>query len=467
MAASLFFYTWGEGKLVAVMLTTIVIDYFVAVTVAGGWKNRKTPIQPLDPRLPRTKKQRWILTLSVCANLGMLGFFKYFNFGVENFNAVMDLFGFSQAAWRTAMTITLPLGISFYTFQSMSYTIDVYRGRVAAARNPLQFMTLVTMFPHLIAGPIIRYANIAIQITQRTFTQEKFVSGIQRFSVGLAKKMLVANIVAVPADKLFTFPASDLSAPLAWVGIISYALQIYFDFSGYSDMAIGLGRMLGFEFLENFNYPYISRSIREFWRRWHISLSSWFRDYLYIPLGGSRRSAPRTYLNLLIVFFITGLWHGASWSFVVWGLFHGVFMMLERTIVGRWLDKAWRPIQHVYVLLIVLIGWVFFRTNSLESAIAYLRSMVGMGSGAVGDISQYMDPYFLVVVVIGIVGSAPILKWCQRVIGHYVMTASNGRALAIHISTHVVTILMVIALLGASLMLMAHDTYNPFIYFRF
>jgi len=467
MLASVFFYTWGEGKLVAIMLTSSFVDFLAGITIAGGWKNWRDPIKQLDPNGPRTRKQKITLAVSLLANIAFLGFFKYFNFGIDNFNAFMGTLGLENAMLTNITAITLPLGISFYTFQSMSYTIDVYRGHATATRHYFNFVAFVTMFPQLVAGPIIRYADVAREIAHRIVTREKFASGVQRFAVGLGKKMLIANIVAVPADKLFTFPVSDLSALLAWIGVISYALQIYFDFSGYSDMAIGMGRMLGFEFLENFNYPYISRSIREFWRRWHISMSTWFRDYLYIPLGGNRKSGTRTFVNLLVVFSITGLWHGASWNFVVWGLFHGVFMMLERTVVGRWLDRAWRPIQHLYVLLIVLIGWVFFRANSLENAIAYLRSMVGMGSGVVGDISQYVDPYFLVVVVIGIIGSAPILKWCKRVIGHYVTTASNGRALAIHISTHVVTIFMVIALLGASLMLMAHDTYNPFIYFRF
>ena len=274
MLASVFFYTWGEGKLVAIMLTSSFVDFLAGITIAGGWKNWRDPIKQLDPNGPRTRKQKITLAVSLLANIAFLGFFKYFNFGIDNFNAFMGTLGLENAMLTNITAITLPLGISFYTFQSMSYTIDVYRGHATATRHYFNFVAFVTMFPQLVAGPIIRYADVAREIAHRIVTREKFASGVQRFAVGLGKKMLIANIVAVPADKLFTFPVSDLSALLAWIGVISYALQIYFDFSGYSDMAIGMGRMLGFEFLENFNYPYISRSIREFWRRWHISMST-------------------------------------------------------------------------------------------------------------------------------------------------------------------------------------------------
>lgn len=468
LLASVFFYTWGEGKLVAVMLTSTVVDYFAGLVIAGGFKPWRKPIEALNPDEKRSRKQKIALTVSILINLSLLGFFKYFNFGLDNFNALMEFLGMPGAQMTSVMNIVLPLGISFYTFQSMSYTIDVFKGNATATRHFINFAAFVTMFPQLVAGPIVRYAQVAKQMVERVVTRAGFAYGIQRFIIGLGKKMLIANIVALPADKIFALPAADLTTPLAWLGVICYALQIYFDFSGYSDMAIGLGRMLGLKFLENFNYPYISQSIREFWRRWHISLSTWFRDYVYIPLGGNRKGPWRTYFYLLTVFFVTGLWHGAAWSFVIWGFLHGLFMMLERAGLEKLLKKSWRPIRHIYVLLVVLIGWVFFRAEDLGYSLSYLKAMAGFGGNTgIEEIGQFVDPRFILVVIVGIIGSMQILPFIKKLTEKTIQRYRERPAFVATVSLSAIKFIGLAIILFTSLMLMAHDTYNPFIYFRF
>lgn len=424
------------------MLFSAVVDFGCGQLIEKGWRKLG-------------------LTTSIIANLTLLGVFKYFNFGFENYRALLNWLEISSAGLQSVPTIALPIGISFYTFQTMSYSIDVYRGEVKASKNFIEFGTYVTLFPQLVAGPIVRYATIQEQLKTKNLSVDNFSIGIKRFVIGLAKKMIIANSCASVADMVFDFSPSDLSTLWAWTGIIAYALQIYFDFSGYSDMAIGLGKMLGFDFLENFNYPYISKSIQEFWRRWHISLSTWFRDYLYISLGGNRRGNARTYLNLVVVFAVTGLWHGASWNFVFWGLFHGSFLILERVGLTHFLERVPSICRHIYVLLVVLVGWVFFRADDFTSAVIYLSKMVVYAPGT-ESVNSYLTFFgfnglTILGVALGLVFSTPIYTKMREqfasTLGH---TISNS-------FEHILLVLLFVI----TLTFVAADSYNPFIYFRF
>ncbi|MGW8193171.1 MAG: MBOAT family O-acyltransferase, partial [Desulforhopalus sp.] len=413
LLVSLIFYFWGEGWLVWIVLASTLIDYCCGLLIGGTFTLGR--IEQLRENAPHTSWQRLGLIISLCSNLAFLGFFKYFNFGIDSLNTVLP------PAWQfhDVVRITLPLGISFYTFQSMSYTIDVYCGRVKATSNLIDFACFVALFPQLVAGPIVRYRDVAHQLVHRTISRPLFASGVSRFTVGLAKKVLLANTVAQASDAILALPADQLTTQLAWIVTVCYSLQIYLDFSGYSDMAIGLGRMFGFQFLENFNYPYIARSIQDFWRRWHISLSSWFRDYLYIPLGGSHGSAGRTYLNLITVFFLCGLWHGANWAFVAWGLYHGAFLILERSRFGSFLKRLPRLLQHLYAVAVIMVGWVLFATESFAHSLVIIQSLLGF---APSDAALFVDEFFAAdirsAIIIGIVVSTPLwprLKsFCQR-----------------------------------------------------
>ena len=351
LVASLFFYAWGEPVYVVIMLLSIGINCVCGLKIG----------------VSDEKKRKKALVWGVVINLALLGVFKYSGFFMENVNAV---FGLDVEVKK----LPLPIGISFYTFQSISYLVDIYRRVCEPQRSLVKMGLFISFFPQLIAGPILKYYDIAAQIDNRKVSFVLFNQGAVRFLQGLAKKVIIANIMAKTADEIFGLGLNDISTPMAWIGIVAYTFQIYFDFSGYSDMAIGLGKMFGFHINENFNYPYISTSIKDFWRRWHISLSTWFKEYLYIPLGGNREGKFKTYRNLMIVFFMTGLWHGASWNFVVWGLFHGVFLVVERILqVEKFL--RFRLIQTAYALLVVMVGWVFFRAENLSSALGYLNRM--------------------------------------------------------------------------------------------
>ncbi len=446
---SVIFYTWGEWLIVLVMLASTVIDYTCGILIEKG-------------------RRKLGIVLSITANLSFLGFFKYMNFTFENFRAVLDFFGLHSQALENVPYIALPIGISFYTFQTMSYTIDVYRGKVKANRNFIEFATFVTMFPQLVAGPIVRYIDISKQLRERVISLSKFGIGVERFIIGLAKKVIIANTFAEIADNIFALNSSDISPEVAWLGVISYTFQIYFDFSGYSDMAIGLGKMFGFDILENFNYPYISRSIKEFWRRWHISLSTWFRDYLYIPLGGSRVSPHRTYINLCIVFFITGLWHGASWNFVIWGLYHGLFLIIERVGFGKVLEKTWRPLSHFYTLLVVIIGWVFFRADDLSHSVSYLKAMFSFNvNESIYTIHEYLNIEVYATGLIAIIISMPIYHLIQaKYRTHITESNLNVSNIAASIMNLSYTIIL-FGLFYFSVMYLSAGTYNPFIYFRF
>jgi len=438
--ASLFFYTWGEQELVVIMLLSTIIDFSAGILIEQG-------------------RKKLGLLLSLTFNLGILAVFKYLDFFFENYNSLLSLFGVDSGYLLELPGIALPIGISFYTFQTMSYTIDVYYGKVKANRNFIDFGAYVTMFPQLIAGPIVRYADINEQLKSRETSVDKFAQGVERFIIGLAKKMIFANTFGYIADGIFMHNPADLTTGAAWLGIIAYSLQIYFDFSAYSDMAIGLGKMFGFDILENFNYPYISRSIKEFWRRWHISLSTWFRDYLYIPLGGNRKGKSRTYINLFIVFFITGMWHGSSWNFIIWGLFHGLFLVIERLGFDKILEKTWRPVQHFYALFLALIGWVFFRAEDLPQALHYLMSMAGVNEGIL-HADVFLDTETILTFILGFILAMPIYKPVRERIEAYSRTDFGVVPLSIYY-------LFLGILLFVSIAIISADTYSPFIYFRF
>ncbi|MBN1296791.1 MBOAT family protein [bacterium] len=448
LAFSLLFYACGETVYTLLMLVSITCNYLAARII------RQTDS-------PQFRKR--IVIAGITGNLLMLGYFKYAGFIMQNlYQAGFPLFGTAGPP----QDIHLPIGISFFTFQAMSYLIDIYRGGTLRSVRFIDCAVYISLFPQLIAGPILRYHQIAEQIRSRSISRQIFSRGIQRFIIGLGKKVLLADSAGFIADTLFAEPSTHVSVLMAWLGVLAYALQIYFDFSGYSDMAIGLGRLFGFEFPENFNTPYISRSIREFWQRWHISLSTWFRDYLYIPLGGNRLGPRRTYVNLWIVFVLCGLWHGAGWNFIAWGVLHGLYLVMERLGGGRWLIRLWRPLQHVYVLVLVLIGWVFFRTENLTAAGSWLLRMAGvpaeyaMRSSALAA----FDPGRLSLLAFGIVFCLPIGRWCatrmDRIRAHE--TARWKPA--------VVDWVMTGSLIGLFLLctaVVASTTYQPFIYFRF
>jgi len=447
LIASLVFYSWGEAKFVYFMMASIVFNYFFAIGIA------KYDGQKL--------KKKILLILSLSVDLGLLLYFKYFDFLLNSVNSVLSFV--QSKSVLDVRQIALPVGISFYTFQIISYVVDVYRNEVKPQRNILNLAMYKTLFPQLVAGPIVRYADIEDQITHRTYPIDKVADGCFRFMIGFSKKVLIANNVATLADLAFS-KGSSLTCAFAWVGAAAYALQIYFDFSGYSDMAIGLGKMLGFDFLENFDYPYISRNIKEFWRRWHISLSSWFRDYLYIPLGGNRKGQRRTYINLAIVFFMTGLWHGASMNFIVWGLYHGAFLILERVkVTGKFINKLPPFLGRIYALLVVLIGWVFFRADNLSAALVYLKKMFTFSHLGVGYAFSNFNVEITVFFAAGLLFSAPIFK--RLLLRIEKIKADGGVRLASSLTIGVDVAIAVVFFI--SVLYVSGSNFNPFIYFRF
>ena len=457
LAASVIFYAKGGGKYTVLMLASIGFNYAMAIAVDRG---RGTPAA------------RRRLATAVAVNLAVLGIFKYANFFVDNVNSLLTTLGVGPSHTLAFPRLLLPIGISFFTFHAISYVVDVYRRDATAQKSPVHAALYLLLFPQLIAGPIIRYRDIADQLARRVVTLDDFAYGTRRFIIGLAKKVLIANVVAGPADRIFAMPPAQLSAAHAWLALSCYTLQIYFDFSGYSDMAIGLGRMFGFRFPENFRWPYIASSVQEFWRRWHISLSTWFRDYLYIPLGGNRVSMPRQYRNLVLVFFLCGLWHGASWNFVIWGLWHGAFLVVERVAapasakatVGAKATAGSAPIWgHAYTLLVVMIGWVFFRAETLPAAVVFLKAMAGQGQALPTPLTVwfYLTSELWVALAAGVLGSTP---WVPALAAR--LEEAPGRTGHTG-GIELVGTLALVALLGACILQMSARTYNPFIYFRF
>lgn len=432
LVASLFFYGWGEPVYVGIMFLSIFIDYTHGLLVE---KYRE-----------RDRLARWFVGQSVVFNLLLLGFFKYWDFLAANLSLL-------PGASIPQLGLPLPLGISFFTFQTMSYTIDVYRGDARCQKNIVTFGAFVTLFPQLIAGPIIKYKDLDDQLERREHTFEKFASGVQRFTVGACKKVLLANALGPLWDVYLATPSSQLTTLGAWLGIAAFSLQLYFDFSGYSDMAIGLGRMLGFEFLENFNYPYLSKSASEFWRRWHISLGSWFREYLYFPLGGSRVSRGRMVFNLLIVWAATGIWHGASWNFLLWGLYWFVWITLEKLWLGKALDRIPGWLAHVYGIVIAVVGWAIFAVEDFSAMGPYLAAMFGFGAGALdADFLYYLRNY-LPILAIAIAAATPLGKILWRRLPERARLAAFP-------------VLMLAGLVFTTAYLV-DGTYNPFLYFRF
>jgi alginate O-acetyltransferase complex protein AlgI len=463
---SYLFYGWANPLFVPLLLGSTIVDYFCGLAIArqhaladagrpGGVAFDHDPGAPHgeDAGFPApSRAARTALGISIATNLTLLGFFKYFNFAVENVDAMANLIGMPELRLDLAFRVTLPLGISFYTFQSMSYSWDVYRRRAPAIRNIIDFACYVSMFPQLVAGPIIRFSEVASQLQSRTHTVTKFARGVAFFSVGLAKKVLLANPCGKIAD--LAFDAGSLQPLEAWYGVTAYAFQIYFDFSGYSDMAIGLGLMLGFVFPKNFDSPYISRSITEFWHRWHISLSTWLRDYLYVPLGGNRKGPRRTYVNLAIVMLLGGLWHGAAWNFVIWGALHGGMLALERAR-GKSALYGWLPgpLRMAATFVFVLITWVFFRAPDLRSAGRYLGDMFGVGAAQDGArllAGVVYEPYYLGTFLV----SAAIVWTCPQT-WDWTRELTWPKAL------------ISLLLFALAAMVLTTQAFNPFIYFIF
>ena len=435
LCASLFFYYWGERVYVLIMFLSTAIDFTHGLLVEH-YKKRDND-----------RAARMAVVSSIVFNLALLVFFKYWDFLAGSLQAM-------GLTFMPVLNIHLPIGISFYTFQTMSYTVDVYRGDARAQRSILNFGTFVTLFPQLIAGPIIKYKDLGDQIDERTTSTEKFASGVQIFMVGMAKKILIANNVGMLWESYKAMAPGELTVAGAWLGVLAFSFQIYFDFSGYSDMATGLGRMLGFEFLPNFNYPYISRSITEFWRRWHISLSTWFREYLYIPLGGNRCSRARWMFNLFVVWAATGIRHGASWNYLLWGLYFFVLLMVEKFLLLDKLNRAPAPVSHVYTLFLVLVSWAIFAIEDFGHLTAYLKVMFGLGGVPLADgaFGYYLTSY-LPILCAAALASTPLGK---TVFARLPQRAAQVSGAAL--------ILVGLVLCTAYLV---DGTYNPFLYFRF
>ncbi|HPS27191.1 MAG TPA: MBOAT family O-acyltransferase [Bacteroidales bacterium] len=441
LLASVVFYAWGAPLFIFVIFGSIICDFLFAKYI------HKT----------KGLKKKLLLTAAISLNVGILVYFKYANFFVENVNTLLYSFGFTEIHW---VKIALPIGISFFTFHEMSYIIDVYRGVKPPMKNILNYALYILFFPQLIAGPIIRFNEISDQIEDRSyqFTVDNHLLGFFRFVIGLAKKVLIANVLGEEADRIFALGLDDLTTPVAWLGVLAYAFQIYFDFSGYSDMAIGLARMMGFIFPENFNNPYISQSITEFWRRWHMSLSRWMRDYLYISLGGNRVSVPRMYFNLAFVFLISGFWHGAEWNFILWGAFHGLFLILDRLFLLKLLKRIGKFPSILFTFFITLLGWVLFRCESLEQIIHYFTRLFDF---SFRPTNLYFDSRFVIILFVGIFFSffgafGGVEKWQEHV---YASGQKNRNVIFLSLCSILLFVVCSSAVISSG--------FNPFIYFRF
>lgn len=431
LAASLVFYGWGEPKYILIMIFSIVFNYVCGL--AAG-KNRS----------------KAVLILCVVGNLALLGYFKYTDFVLETVNRLAE-------AGLALPGIALPIGISFYTFQTMSYVIDVYRGKVEAQRDIITFGTYVTLFPQLIAGPIVRYSDVAVMLVGRRTNLEQIAEGVRRFIIGFGKKVLLANQIYVVWMELSAM--ENLSVSAAWLGAVAFTFQIYFDFSGYSDMAIGLGKIFGFDYLENFNYPYISRSITEFWRRWHMSLSSWFKEYVYIPLGGNRKGLSRQLINISIVWILTGLWHGASWNFVMWGVYYGIILIIEKLGLLKVLEKCPAVVGHIYSLILIVIGWVIFAVDDMGKVAAYLGMMLGSSQVFTDDAFVYFFESRIWLLIVCVIGSTPLPKIVCSIIAEKL---EDREVLLGTIET-----VLFMGIFALSMAFLVSGSYNPFLYFRF
>lgn len=448
--ASLIFFAWGGVSFTLILAGSILLNYLFGLQVQNHLQSKAG--------------YRWLF-VGVSSNIIILVVFKYTNFFTHCANLISERLSLPPV---TETNIILPIGISFYTFHSLSYLVDIYRGKTPAQKNIFNLALYISMFSQLIAGPIIRYSDVWYQLTNREHSLAKFSSGVERFLIGLGKKVLLANTFARVADTLFNTHPQQLGALNAWLGIICYTLQIYCDFSGYSDMAIGLGRMFGFEFMENFNFPYLARSVKEFWRRWHISLSTFFRDYVYIPLGGNRVKKSRQYVNLVAVFFITGLWHGANWTFVAWGLFHGFFLLMERLFLEKFLEKAWSPLTHIYTILVIMFAWVLFRNPYLGTTLNYWREMfdLNVSGERMNLFMSFMNRELYFALIIAIAGSLGFFSFLGKHV-YRLISADSTTGGSIAILYHVGSALFYICVFVLCSLYLISGTYNPFIYYKF
>lgn len=451
---SLMFYAWGGIYYLLIMVCSILLNY------AGGY---------LITKGTTTKGSRRAAFIVIIAlNIAILFFFKYFNMLIAIIESLMQSGAGFKEVFETMISmkgtgvlglaqVVLPIGISFFTFQSMSYVIDVYTGKAKLQENIIDFALYVSLFPQLIAGPIVKYSDIDIQLKERKETVDMFVSGQKRFMYGIAKKVLISNTVAKIADDIWALETNTMGAAVAWLGIIAYTLQIYYDFSGYSDMAIGIGRMLGFRFKENFNYPYTSLSVQEFWQRWHISLSTWFKEYIYIPLGGNRKGKIRTYINLFIVFALTGIWHGANFTFIAWGLFYAVLQIIERLFLGKLLKKnPVKVINWIYVMFAVMIGWIYFRSDNIFQANEFVAQLFNFGGGS-SSIVSFLSMQSIIAIAVGIIFSGFVQRPLQK---YYDKVKTKLPVLIADYSVQFVLFVL-------SVLMLVSGTYNPFIYFQF
>lgn len=433
---SLIFYGWGEPIYIFLMIGSILIEYLGSILIDKNRNNKD--------------KSKLIFITILVINISTLVFFKYYGFIIDNINSL----------FRTNLrirTLPLPLGISFYTFKLISYLVDVYNNKVKVQKNIISFGAYIAMFPQLISGPIVQYSIVEKELNKRIETISDFGAGIEKFIIGLGKKVLIANNIGLLWSEIKALPNNELSVLTAWLGIIAFTLQIYYDFSGYSDMAIGLGKMLGFTFPENFNYPYISKSVTEFWRRWHISLSSWFRDYIYIPLGGNRRGLAIQIRNIFIVWFTTGLWHGASWNFIIWGLYFGVVIFIEKIFLLKILNKLPKIVGNIYTMLLVIISWVFFDIDTLKGALSYIGVMFGRSQNAIYDnLSMYLLNTNLVIIVVAVIGVTPLVK--------NIINFLKGR---LKIPGSIMVLIFCILILIISTAYLVNESYSPFLYFKF
>lgn len=453
LAASLLFYFWGEPAFVFVLLTSIFINYFCGRLINGS----------------ENSIRKWALFVGVGVNLLIMLYFKYSLFLVENVAGIWND-SWRQSTWAQHFkSIYLPLGISFFTFQSISYLVDVYRKEAEVEKNLINLACYISMFPQLVAGPIVRYKSIATQIKKRKLLPSEMTFGVVLFVTGLAYKILLANILAEPVDRIFDLSNSQITPALAWAASLGYTYQIYFDFCGYSTMAVGLGLMLGFHFPHNFNFPYVAVSITDFWRRWHITLSSWFRDYFYIPLGGNRNGDGRTYFNLFLVFVCCGLWHGAAWNFLFWGIYHGAFLVLERIGLGKILNKMPRPIGVLYTMIVVIIGWVFFRASSFEQALIFLKAMMGISPESAVKfyvLAEFINPVIILVFLMAVFLATPVFNQLFLFDENKRQTICQLRELP----RNKLGIIWYAIIAGSFMfcyLFLVNQSYNPFIYFRF
>ena len=448
LLSGLLFYSWGEPIYVIVMLISTMIDYFAGL-IMNHFDGRKVP-------------RRICLIVSIVMNLGLLGIFKYSGFIAENINAIagtqiidinnMNFFGIEYLPMNM-----LPIGISFFTFQSMSYTIDLYLGNVKVQKNPISFAAFVTLFPQIVAGPIVRYDDVAKELDDRSITIDLIYDGIIKFIIGLSKKVLIANSIGALWTSIKATDIANVSVVSSWLGILAFTFQIYFDFSGYSDMAIGLGKMMGFNFPKNFDYPYLSKSISEFWRRWHITLGAWFKSYVYIPLGGNRKGMARTIFNLAVTWFLTGVWHGASWNFILWGTLYGVVIILEKLFLGKLLDKIPDIFGHIYTMLLVILGWVLFDTADLPTAGAYIAKMFGFGGGAfIDSTAMYQIATYGITFIICIIGCTNLPKLAVEALKKKSAVLVNYGGIAVMTGMFIICAAYLV-----------DQTYNPFLYFNF